>query len=78
MALTKKKLSQDESASQKIKLLTLVPSHSTYHEIREEFGVTDYMIKQAKLLLKEKGLLGEKTAYCIPESARHKVKILSE
>ena len=44
---------------EKLRLLTLVPDTWTIKQTSEEFGVSNRLVKQARQLKKEKGVLGE-------------------
>ena len=44
---------------EKLRLLTLVPGTWTIKQISEKFGVSNRLVKQARQLKKEKGILGE-------------------
>ena len=56
MSLLKEKIDISKR-SDKIQLLTLVPTSWTYKRIVEEFSVTKYMVRCARKLLSEKGIL---------------------
>ena len=56
MSLLKEKINISKS-SDKIQLLTLVPTSWTYKRMVEEFSVTEYMVRCARKLLSEKGIL---------------------
>lgn len=43
--------------NQKLKLLSLLPSHWTIETIQEHFDVTIFMIRKARTCLKENGIL---------------------
>jgi len=43
--------------SQKVQILTLVPESSSQKKVATEFQVTEYMVKQARKLKREKGIL---------------------
>ena len=45
------------SRTQKIQLLTLVPTSWRYCDIVKEFPVTDFMVRQSRKLLSEEGIL---------------------
>ena len=43
--------------SEKIKILTLAPSSWSVQKVMEEFGVTEYMVRQARDVALQKGIL---------------------
>jgi hypothetical protein len=58
IAQLKNKFITTENVADRINLLTLVPDHWTMQRTKAEFGATEYMVKQGRQLLKEKGVLG--------------------
>lgn len=53
----KEKFSQTEKRSEKIMILTLLPSSWSQKKIQNEFAASDYMVRTAKKLVKEKEIL---------------------
>ena len=58
MELLKEKC-EISSRQEKLRLLTLVPDTWTIKQTSEEFGVSNRLVKQARQLKKEKGILDE-------------------
>ena len=58
MELLKEKC-EISSRQEKLRLLTLVPDTWTIKQTSEEFGVSNRLVKQARQLKKEKGILSE-------------------
>lgn len=56
----REKFSKEVNVSEKIKLLTLVPVHWTIDQTVQEFKTTQYIVRQARTLREEKGILGER------------------
>lgn len=57
ICLIKEKLETTSTRSEKIQLLTLVPTSWSKRKVMEEFKVSEYAIRQARNLVKEKGIL---------------------
>ena len=53
----KDKFNKTELRSEKLTILTVLPRSWTLATIKEEFEVSDYMARQAKTLVREKGIL---------------------
>ena len=53
----KEKFDRTKENSLKLQILTVLPKSWSVRKIQVEFGVSDYMARRAKLLVKEKGIL---------------------
>ena len=53
----KSKFQACTTRSKKVQVLTVLPQSWTRKKVREELGATDYMVRKAKKLVKEKGIL---------------------
>jgi len=53
----KKKFNQEENRSNKVQILTVLPSSWSRRKIAEEFNTTQYMASVSKSLVKENGIL---------------------
>ena len=53
----KEKFSTTEDQSLKIKILTVLPKNWSVRKVQKEFEASNYMVRKAKLLVKEKGIL---------------------
>lgn len=53
----KEKFRTTEKRSEKLQILTVLPKSWSRNKIQEEFNVTQYMARQAKNLVKEKGIM---------------------
>lgn len=58
----KEKISSSNTYSDKIKLLTLTPESWSIAKTVQEFGVSEHLVKRARKVKSEKGLLGEPEA----------------
>jgi hypothetical protein len=56
----KAKIEVSRTSDEKVSLLTLVPDHWTRQSIINIFGVSDYLVRQARKLKTEKGILGNR------------------
>ena len=55
--LMKEKLQTCNTRREKIQVLTLAPNSWSRKKVAEEFNASDYAVRQARILLKEKGLM---------------------
>ena len=57
IAQLKEKFQSSGSRSEKLQVLTVLPKSWTVQKVQEEFGASNYMIRKAKALVREQGIL---------------------
>ena len=57
IAQLKDKFESVTKRSEKVLVLTVLPKSWTIRKVQEEFGASNYMVRKAKELMKEKGVL---------------------
>lgn len=75
--LLREKISKAETPKEKIKLLTLTPESYTIEKTTKEFNVTTFMVKQARKLKEERGILAEpadKKGRCLAQTTIDRVR----
>ena len=68
-AQLKEKFESTFKRSEKVLLLTVFPKSWTIRKVQEEFGTSNYMVRIAKELVKQKGVLSTpnpKTGHTLP------------
>jgi len=53
----KEKFQATSERSEKVQILTVLPSSWSIRQVQEEFGASNYMVRKAKELVKQKGIL---------------------
>lgn len=76
MSAVKVRLQEENSSSEKVKLLTLAPRHWTIEKCATFFNVSHYMIKEARKLVKEKGILSSKDLHSVGTALQQSTKDL--
>lgn len=60
-----------KSGKEKIQMLTLVPISWSKQKIQDTFGVNEYLVRHARLLKEENGILVVKQEIWLPTLSRH-------
>ena len=53
----KEKFNSTAERSEKVQVLTVLPNSWSMHKVQAEFGASDYMVRKARELVKQKGIL---------------------
>ena len=59
----KEKFNTSSSRSERIQVLTVLPKGWSIRRVQEEFGASDYMVRGAKELVRQKGILSTPDSY---------------
>ena len=53
----KEKFQETEKRSEQVQVLTVLPKSWSVKKIQQEFGVSEYLVRQSKKLVEERGIL---------------------
>lgn len=71
LIVTNKKKSAKSSGKEKIQILTLVPISWSKQKIQDTFSANEYLVRHARLLKKENGILVVRQKIGLPTLSRH-------
>ena len=77
IAQLKEKFQSSGSRSEKLQVLTVLPKSWTVQKVQEEFGASNYMIRKAKVLVREQGILAlpnPKVGKVVPKETENAVR----
>ena len=78
IAQLKDKFTSTAEKSEKVQILTILPKSWSIRRVQSEFGASNYMVRKAKDLVKEKGILSTPNPKPGNPLAAHTVKLVSE